>query len=524
MQNDVRFVIQLVGFGSFLWLGLYILTRAETQAVSRLAGATMVMQGCFFFSSALASIQTDPSMAVLLGRLWWWDSVIPASAWFHMTARLLGVPGWRRRRPLVGVFYALAVVMVPLGTFTNLIHDYPRIQLGSDIAAGPYAGPLYPLFTLYVVVCAVAGVANLFVLVRQEGFRATTRSAAAMRSLSVGGLLFLAGATELTLNTMLRATVPFGQASGSLALIAGLGVFGYTVARYNALLTGNDVRRDFADNLSSTVVVWLLYVPAVLLLVGVDEPRHGLLALLLMALVTVSHTLFDAGRAWLDTLFYSRPEQAVLSDMRELEHVLGATPVRVVDATPGLDERAFKRAVRRALTDLQNPTRLATSKLLGLRIVGARAEALEVDDNRLGRAAALKDLLTDLIDALRPAERGIGVTSDAWRFYNCLYYPYVLDTTLSRVPTRLRAVQERRRRDGTAKTDHERVLEWLTTVNENTFYKWQERAAEIIAETIREMEDRAAVVATPAPDADSPAPRARPARPGATSHAGTVPT
>lgn len=507
MHERAQFVIQLFGFGSFLWLGLYMLTRRETQAVSRLAGASMILQGCFFFSGALMAIQTDGATEALLGRAWWWDSVVPAALWFHMTAHLLGPPWWERRRPFVVGLYVAAGIMVALGTFTDLIHEYGPPHVGDGSVAGLSAGPLYPLFAAYVLCCAVAGVANLLVLVRQEGFRATTRSAAAVRSLTAGGVLFLIGAAELMLNTMLRATIPFGQSSGSLALIAGLAVFGYTVARYNALLTGNDVRRDFAYNLSATVIVWLLYVPCVLLLLGVDEPRHALLALLLMALGTASHTLFDAGRSWRNKLFYTRPEQAVLGDMRQLEYVLGASPVSGVDSAPHVDERELKRAVRRALTDLQNPTRLATSKLLGMRIVSLRAQELGVDDNRLGRAAALKDILADLIDALRPAGGGAGVTSDAWRFYNCLCYPYILDTTLSRVPTRLRAVQERRRRDGSPKSDHERVLEWLSTVNENTFYKWQDRAAEIIAETIRDMEAKASTPAAETPEPASLRPR-----------------
>jgi hypothetical protein len=80
------------------------------------------------------------------------------------------------------------------------------------------------------------------------------------------------------------------------------------------------------------------------------------------------------------------------------------------------------------------------------------------------------------------------VAGDAYRFYNCLYYPYVQGITRRRGPTVQRQLQERRRRDGSARTDLERVVDWLLQVDEDTFYKWQRRGSDTIAAALRERE------------------------------------
>jgi hypothetical protein len=143
--------------------------------------------------------------------------------------------------------------------------------------------------------------------------------------------------------------------------------------------------------------------------------------------------------------------------------------------------KAFDDAVRRALTHLSDPTKLATSPLLNLQTVARGVADQHLEENRLNRAAVLKEILVELLDGLRPADRGGGVTGDAFRYYNCLYYPYVRGLTRRRGPTVLRQLQERRHRDGSPRSDLERVIAWLLQVDEDTYYKWQRRGSDTIA-------------------------------------------
>jgi hypothetical protein len=155
------------------------------------------------------------------------------------------------------------------------------------------------------------------------------------------------------------------------------------------------------------------------------------------------------------------------------------------------DGKAFDDAVRRALAHLSDPPKMTTSPLLDLMVVTRGLAERRLDDNRLNRAAVLKDLLLELLEGLRPHEDNGKPTDDACRFYNCLYYPYVRGIGRRRAPTTLRQLAERRRREGGPPSDLEQVLDWLLQVDEDTFYKWQRRGSDTIAAALRERETAA---------------------------------
>jgi hypothetical protein len=145
-------------------------------------------------------------------------------------------------------------------------------------------------------------------------------------------------------------------------------------------------------------------------------------------------------------------------------------------------EKAFKDLVRKALTSLKSPPQLAKSPLLGLSLVEERVRLNGQDDNRLNRVAALRELLIEQIDGLRPADGASSRTGDAWRFFNVLHYPYVRELSRKAALTEARRLESERRRRGIREPDdHEQVLCWLADVDEDTFYKWQRRASDTIA-------------------------------------------
>jgi len=137
-----------------------------------------------------------------------------------------------------------------------------------------------------------------------------------------------------------------------------------------------------------------------------------------------------------------------------------------------LPEDEFVRLTRRALSHMTDPGKLAASPLMRLPILDERVK----DGRTLERAAELKLILTESIIRLKPPAKGDYGTSDEWRFYNVLYFPYVLGVKpLSyNIPDDL-------------SPDTRKVIEWFrANVPERTLHNWQNAAARLIAQDLRD--------------------------------------
>jgi hypothetical protein len=96
--------------------------------------------------------------------------------------------------------------------------------------------------------------------------------------------------------------------------------------------------------------------------------------------------------------------------------------------------------------------------------------------NPLDRAHALKSLLVQSIQKLKPQSDSKFGNTDEWRYYNALYFPYVLGLK-----------PYARRADYDSLDDASRAaLDWFqTSVPERTLRNWQNTAAKLIAEEIK---------------------------------------
>jgi hypothetical protein len=142
-----------------------------------------------------------------------------------------------------------------------------------------------------------------------------------------------------------------------------------------------------------------------------------------------------------------------------------------------LDEAEFVRLTRRALSYYSDLPRLAASPLTHLPVIDARLAARSAADNTLERAAELKRLLGEAICQLKPPGEEPFSAADAWRHYNALYFPYVV------------GLKPYSRRGDYADLDlaSQQALDWLRTqVPERTLHNWQNAAARLIAQYLRE--------------------------------------
>jgi hypothetical protein len=377
-------------------------------------------------------------------------------------------------------------------------------------------GSLYPLYPWYLGLTAGAAVVNLgraLWIASRSPDRGDRLLAIQLRLLTVGGLLFLIGA--LWISSRYSWGLTPRVLPGYACLLFGLAGLGYGVARFGLLLEGKNIQRDFGYSLLGIGLINLLYV-AILSSVG-PQPVGALLWL--VGLVTITHAAVDPGRNLLDRLFFSAAERTARTEARDYATDLGTVPVAAVvapepetetlteDPEPEMPpppaprasgaaeppamgtgdfevggEKAFKDLVRKGLTNLKSPPQLAKSPLLGLSVVEERVRLNNLDDNRLNRVAALRELLIEQIDGLRPADGAASRVGEAWRFYNVLHYPYVRELSRKAALTEARRLESERRRRGVREPDdHEQILCWLADVDEDTFYKWQRRASDTIA-------------------------------------------
>jgi len=142
-----------------------------------------------------------------------------------------------------------------------------------------------------------------------------------------------------------------------------------------------------------------------------------------------------------------------------------------------MDDPGFIRLTRRALSHMVNLPRLSASPLIRLPLVERRLQERGNPPDTLKRATELRSVLAESIARLRPEKNASFGTTDQWRHYNALYYPYVEGLK----------PYSRRTQDSELGGDSEQVLDWFRThVPQRTLYNWQNEAARLVAQDLRE--------------------------------------
>ena len=112
-----------------------------------------------------------------------------------------------------------------------------------------------------------------------------------------------------------------------------------------------------------------------------------------------------------------------------------------------------------------------------LSLIEARLGRQAATDSTLERAAELKALLAESIERLKPRDQGDFGTADEWRHFNALYYPYVAG---------LKPYSRRASYDDLDPPLRD-ALDWFQSqVPERTLHNWQNAAAELVAQDVRE--------------------------------------
>ncbi|NDJ77734.1 MAG: hypothetical protein GYB65_15890 [Chloroflexi bacterium] len=282
------------------------------------------------------------------------------------------------------------------------------------------------------------------------------------RWLLVAASIFL----TLSLGSLLLPRLPRDVAL--LAVGTDLLLVGYVVAVLDADNVGEVFLPAALRSLVAAALVAVIFGGQVGFAIIIEGPSPTLRLLLVQVIaVSIALAVFAAPiNNRLDRLLLPVRVGQTRATLRAVGEGL---PRTADDLDPvAMDDETFAKHTRRALSALNKPDKLAASPLM-------RLPELE-SESPLERVTELRALLIERIQRLKPTGSDGYGTGDEWRYYNALYYPYVL------------GVRPFSRRTTIDQPDDElrTVLAWFQTqVPERTLYNWQTAAAALIARDLR---------------------------------------
>jgi hypothetical protein len=440
------------------WLGLYLLSRDPRKPMLALAAIGLCGFALVVALDAVrtASPQTLQAHARLLSRLEIYLVALPSVAWFAVLVELSRpCDHWRARtRELL------------------LVGGVGALTLFGAMMAGSVDGPLR---AGHVLMFAVISISTLGAM-----FTALVRRAA--QPMPVAGVVVVATLFFALGNAIL--IIPLGLLPSRLALAStGFDVLllGVAVALWDAFDEGQALRADMLRSFAGCSAVALLLGGQVLIglaLTRTEPTAQMALTVLLFTTLAIAVTvqvLADPLAGVLDRLAFSQ-SPTLRADRAALRHTGAALPLRSVDPLDDVDDDTFARLTRRALGHYGDLTKLVANPLTALPVIDERLAARGAPDHPVERANELKAVLADGIGRLKPRDGGDFGTTEEWRYYNSLYFPYVVG---------VRAYAQNATASGLDPTARQ-AWQWLVTeVPQRSLHNWQNAAARLIAADLR---------------------------------------
>lgn len=444
-------VLSALVFTLSWWLGMYLLARDPRKPV--LVHAAIGL--CGFAAVVAADAVRAVWHPVLLGKLEIYLAVLPGVAWFAVLLELSR----------------------PCDRWTGRVRDVALIGLVAAAAfagaawAGSVDGPLRAGHWLMFAVISLSTLgAMIKVLIRpgQPG--------------SVLGVVIVATLFFALANAILL--IPLGVLPSGIAL-ASTGVdvllLGLAVALWDAFDEGQALRLDMLRSFLAAVAMAALLGGQALIglaLTRAESVAQTALTVLLFTTIAVGievQVFVDRLAGLWDRLAFWR-SPALRADRAALRDTEAALALRSTGPLDDLDEETFVRLTRRALGHYGDLSKLVASPLTALPVIDDRLAARGAHDAPLERANELKALLADRIAALKPRDCGEFGTTEQWRHYNALYFPYVVG---------VRAYAQNATAAGLDPTARQ-AWQWLVTeVPQRSLHNWQNAAARVIAADLR---------------------------------------
>ncbi len=429
------------------WLGLYLLARDPRKLVLVLAALGLTS---FAAVVALDAIRTTGAVDAL-GRLEVYLVAVPGIAWFAVLLELSRPrDSWRSR---VGEAALVAGVAV--------------VAFSGAALAGDVEGPLRPgHWVLFAAVSVPALGAMVYAILRRSQPRPV------VGFVVVATLFFALGNAILV--------IPLGLVPSWLALAStgfDVALLGVAVAMGDAFDEGQALRNDMLRSFIGTSVVAVLFGGQVLIGLAVSGQSTTLAVLLFtsLAVAIAVNVLADPLAGLLDRLAFSRSPD-LRAERAALRSTEAALPLRAAGPLDGMDAETFVRVTRRALGHYGDLSKLVASPLTALPVIDDRLARRGAPDQPLERANELRALLAERIAALKPRDGADFGTTEQWRHYNALYFPYVVG---------VRAYAQNATAAGLDPVARQ-AWQWLVTeVPQRSLHNWQNAAARVIATDLK---------------------------------------
>jgi hypothetical protein len=435
------------------WLGLYLLARDPRKPVLVLAAIGLTS---FAAVVALDAVRlTSVEHADLLSRIEIYLVAVPGVAWFAVLLELARpCDSWRSRAGEIMLVTGVAALAF----------------VGAELA-GSVDGPLR---AGHWVMFAVISLSSLGAMVK-----AVRRPA---QPVPVAGVVVVATLFFALGNAIL--IIPLGLVPSWLALAStgcDVALLGVAVAIWDAFDEGQALRADMLRSFAATAVVALLFGGQALIGMAVTGPgstgRTALTVLLFtsLAVAVAIQVLADPLAGMLDRLAFSRSPR-LRADRAELRRTEAALPLRSANPLDDIDDDTFARLTRRALGHYGDLSKLVASPLTALPVIDERLAARDAPDQPLERANELKALMADHIARLKPRDCGDFGTTEQWRYYNSLYFPYVVG---------VRAYAQNATAAGLDPVARQAWQWFVTEVPQRSLHNWQNAAARLVAANLR---------------------------------------
>jgi hypothetical protein len=452
--------INTLMFSFALWLGLYLLARNPTKALLRYAGLGMLAYALSLAAEILSANAPTIAITAALLLMQQFLALLPAVFWTGALLQLV---------PEIAPLRAPLIYWWSRGLL-------PAAILGCLFAAGMLLLGMQDLAALptYAVLALLAFLPLLLSLGLVLRHRRAIRPQPTLSLLLAATLFFTLGLALLI--------VPFGWLPRSWALL-GVGfdlvLLDIAIAGFDAFDEGETLLADITRAFVAALLAALLFGLQVLLAILAGGATFAMLALLLATIAAaITLTIFaDSLQSMIDQVVFARSPwlRRARDDARaaasELPRLDAALDLSTMDATE------FARLTRRALSHYGDLPRLAANPLTRLPQIERRLAQRGTPNEILEPATELKALLAESVALLKPRGPANFGTSDEWRHYNALFFPYIAGLK----PYSRRAPHDRL--DPSIK----QALEWFqASVPERTLYNWQSAAAKLVAQDLRE--------------------------------------
>ncbi|MDZ7884965.1 MAG: hypothetical protein U5N53_19665 [Mycobacterium sp.] len=431
------------------WLGLYLLARDPRKPVLVLAAAGLTS---FALVVALDAVRVV-TQSEALGSIEIYLMALPGIAWFAVLVELSRPPDtWRGRIREIALVGAVAAVALTGAALAGDV-DGP-LRLGHWLMFAAVSLP-----SLGAMVTAMLRPAQPVPVVR----------------FVLVATLFFALANVILI-------IPLGLLPSALALAStgfDVALLGIAVALWDAFDEGQALRADMLRSFTATAAVAVLFGGQAIIGLAVAGPSAATaLTVLLFTSLGIAiaiNVLADPLAGVLDRLAFSRAP-ALRAERAALRSTEAALPLRSPNPLHDVDDDTFVRLTRRALGHYGDLSKLVASPLTALPAIDDRLAARGAPDQPLERANELKALLADRIAALKPRDGSDFGTSEQWRHYNSLYFPYVVG---------VRAYAQNATAAGLDPVARQ-AWQWLVTeVPQRSLHNWQNAAARVIAADLR---------------------------------------